>query len=260
MRSVKLPAAIRPARRDSLPVASLSQGPQSPARDRVFVLRSNPPGQQNDSYQIHQTAESHFKWRVALFVNEGFLAAVEIDVDQQQSGFHPRYIEREHSGGMNIEGATVRHQRVPNFESIVRSDPEFITQIARVARARNLNRPTRDSSFCHTKVFETRDVCVLYETLEQAARSWTLQGERGNTFRNVFDLHVHACGVLRKPAQTRIGCGPAIGILFETRNCAVVDHFTAFVAPRCIDHLAHRHFSHIASDDAVNESRSVFTG
>ncbi len=71
-------------------------------------------------------------------------------------------------------------------------------------------------------------------------------------------MNIHAGGVLCKPPQTRIGSGPAISILLETGNRAVVNHFPTLITPRRIDHLAHRHFAHITRDDAIDESRRVF--
>src|SRR4051794_40729828 len=109
---------------------------------------------------------------------------------------------------MNIKRTSRLHQCVPNFDCLVGCDPDLVTEIARVTSPRNLNRYARDCGFRYAKVFEVRDVCVLHETFKQAARSWSLQCEPGNAFGNVFDLHVHARGVLSEPAQTRIGGGP----------------------------------------------------
>ena len=86
--------------------------------------------------------------------------------------------------------------------------------------------------------------CVCQPRFAEASRSWSLQRERRDCFRNVFDLHRESSGVLRKPTETGIGGGPAIGIFFKPRNSAVVDYFPTFVAPGRVDHLAHRDFAH----------------
>src|ERR1041384_2261194 len=161
---------------------------------------------------------------------------------------------------MNIKRTARLHQCVLNFDCLVRCDPDLVTEIACVSSTRNLNRHARDHGPGYAKVFEVPDVGVLHQTLEQTTRSWSLQGERGNAFGNVFNLNVHARGVLSEPTKTRIGGRPAIRVFFETRNRAVVDYFATFVAPGCIDYLAHRHLSHVASDDAIDEARRIFAG
>src|SRR5262249_29145424 len=68
---------------------------------------------------------------------------------------------------------------------------------------------------------------------------------------------VHSRGILSKPSEARIGGGPAISVLLEPRNSAIVDHFTALITPRRIDHLAHRHLPHIARDDTIDQPRRI---
>src|ERR1700741_4996644 len=105
---------------------------------------------------------------------------------------------------MNIKRTAALHQSVPNFDCLIGSDPDFVTEIARVTGARDFDRHASNSAFGHAKIFQVRDVAILHETLEQTSGSWTLQSKRGNAFGNVFDLDVHAGGVLCKPAQARI--------------------------------------------------------
>src|SRR6185369_4120777 len=144
-----------------------------------------------------------------------FLAAVEVDVDQQQSCFDARDVERQHAGRMNIKSASGINQCIPNFDRVFGRDPDLVAEVAGVAGSRNLDRHICDGAFSHTKVLEVCDVGVFDEALEEPAGSGSLQSKRGNAFGDVLDLNVHAGGVLCEPAQARIRCGPAIGVLLE---------------------------------------------
>jgi hypothetical protein len=64
---------------------------------------------------------------------------------------------------------------------------------------------------------------------------------------------------LSEPAQAWIGRSPAISIFFKTRDRAIVDHFTVFVAPGRVDNLPDRNLAHVARDDAIDQARRVFT-
>ena len=44
----------------------------------------------------------------------GFLAAVEIDLDQKQAGFNARDIQCQHAGRMNVKGAAMFHKCIPD--------------------------------------------------------------------------------------------------------------------------------------------------
>jgi hypothetical protein len=62
---------------------------------------------------------------------------------------------------------------------------------------------------------------------------------------------------LRNQRKLEIGSGPAIFILIQTSDRAVINHFAVFIAPAAINHLADRDFVHIARDDAVHELGGV---
>src|SRR5262245_42231056 len=64
-------------------------------------------------FQIDEAAETQLEWRVFLPLYKRLLAAVEVDIDQQQAGFDARHIEREHASGMQVEGRAFRHKGVP---------------------------------------------------------------------------------------------------------------------------------------------------
>ena len=109
---------------------------------------------------------------------------------------------------------------------------------------------------------------VDIEDISESVSALALQGptsgrllkrQRRYTFGNIFNLDVHPGCVLCKPAQARIGCGPAIGVFLEPGHRAVVDHFSMLIAPRRVDDLAHRHLSHVTSDYAIDQSRRIST-
>src|SRR6267378_6516559 len=141
---------------------------------------------------------------------------------------------------MNIESPAGSHQFIPNSQRLVARHPDFITEIAGVASARNLDGNTSKRSFCHSKVLQASDVRVADQTLKQAPRSRALQRERGYSFRDVFNFDLHAAGILSEPTQAGICRSPAISVFFKTRHSAIIDHFALLVTPRRIDDLAHR--------------------
>src|SRR5262249_27730781 len=64
--------------------------------------------------------------------------------------------------------------------------------------------------------------------------------------------------VLAKPAQAGIGRGPAIFVLFQASDCAVVNHLSLFIAPAAVDHLTRLHLINVARDHAVYQPGGVF--
>ena len=74
---------------------------------------------------------------------------------------------------------------------------------------------------------------------------------------NVLDLDVEADGVLAKPAQIRIGCRPAIAVLLQPGDGAVVDDLAVFIAPAAVDHLVDRDFVDVARDHAIHEAGCI---
>src|ERR1043166_8604126 len=80
-----------------------------------------------------------------------------------------------------------------------------------------------------------------------------LQRKRGSGLGDVFDLDFEAGGVLREPAQGGVCRRPAVGVLGEARDRAVVNDVAALVAPRRVDDLADGDLAH----DAVNQARSM---
>ena len=130
--------------------------------------------------------------------DQRLLAAVEVDVDEQQAGFDARDVEREHAGRMDVEGPAAIHQRVPDVDRTIPRHPDLIAQIACVSRPRDLDGHSRDGSARHPEVFEVSDIGVGGRG-EKPSRGRTLQRERGDLLRDVLDADVEANGVLGEP-------------------------------------------------------------
>src|SRR5439155_14880731 len=95
---------------------------------------------------------------------------------------------------------------------------------------------------------------------QHAAGHRPLERQRGDSFRNIFDLYVEGQRVLLEPAQAGIRGGPAILVFAEARDGAVVDDFTFGITPAAGNDLIDRDFVDIACDYAVYELRSVAAG
>ena len=209
--------------------------------------------------EVHQTAETHFERRILLFFNQRFLAAIEIDVDQKESRFDARDVERQHSCGCYVERPPACYQSIPHVQCPIGINPDFITEIARVSRAGNLNRHAGYLSRGYAKVFQVSEVGIFGNRFQKPRRGWPLQRQRGHALRDVFDPHLEPDGVLGEPAQARVGRGPAINVFIEPRHRAVVDHFAVLVAPGRVNHLADRNLAQVARDDAIDQTRRIFS-
>src|SRR5207237_4991877 len=81
-------------------------------------------------FEIHQPAQAHFKRRIFLFIDQGLLAAVKIDIDQKQTRFDARDVKSQHARGLDVERAATLNQVIPNVECLIGRDPDFINEIA----------------------------------------------------------------------------------------------------------------------------------
>src|SRR5712691_704436 len=64
---------------------------------------------------------------------------------------------------------------------------------------------------------------------------------------------------MRKPSQAGICRRPAISVLLQTRNSAIVDNFAMLVAPGGVDYLAHGNLAHVARDNAIDKPSGVLS-
>ena len=146
-----------------------------------------------------------------------------------------------------------------NFNSIIPWHPDFVSQIAGVAGAGDVDGNAGNFAAGDAEIFQIRDI-GFGDGLQQLGRRGSLQSERGDFLGNILDLNIHVQAVLAEPAQAGIGGGPAIDVFFETRNGAVVDDLALFIAPAAINDLAHFDFVDIARDNAVHEACRVLAG
>src|SRR6185436_18024070 len=101
--------------------------------------------------ELDEAAEPHLERRISLRLDQGLLAAVEVDVDQQQARFDAGDVEREHAGGVNVEGTAAAHQRIPDVDGAIPRHPDLVTEIARVAGARDVDRHAADGAAGHAE-------------------------------------------------------------------------------------------------------------
>ncbi len=147
------------------------------------------PADKRPLRQIHQTREAELEGRVLLRLDHRLLAAVEIDVDEEQSRFDAGDIEREHPGWVEIELRAGGDERIPHREGAGRRQPDLVTQIARVSRTRNINEHVGDRCAGGTKVLQRLDRHVG-DGPQQLRRRRSLQRQCGDLFGIVFDLDV----------------------------------------------------------------------
>ena len=227
--------------------ATLGFGGESVAANEAFFL------------QIDQFAEADFGGRVTLRIDESLFARKVVHFDKNESGFDTRDIERDHSGGMNVEGLSLVHEFVPDFHGVVPRAPDFVAEIAGVAGARNIHGNAGYFSVRDTKIFEIGNAC-FGNGMKKFAGCGALQRERGDFFGDVFDFDVEAERVLLKPAKAGIGGGPTVVIFTKAGDRPVVDDIAFRVAPAAVDDLVHGDFVDIPRDDAVDETRGVGAG
>src|SRR5262249_42280126 len=131
--------------------------------------------------EINEAAQAHLKGRILLFFDKRFLAAIEVDIDQQQAGFNSRDVECEHARRMNIKGSPLVHERVPDADGVASGYPNLVAEIAGVTCAGNLNGNIGYCSFCDSEVFQIFNVRTGYQAFQQTSGGRTLQCECGYT-------------------------------------------------------------------------------
>jgi hypothetical protein len=68
--------------------------------------------------ELHE-APSPISNGVLLRFDQRLLAAVEVDVDQQETGLDACDVEGEHAGRVDVERASAKHQGVPDRDGTV---------------------------------------------------------------------------------------------------------------------------------------------
>ncbi len=92
---------------------------------------------------------------------------------------------------------------------------------------------------------------------EDRARQRSLERERGERLRDVFDLHVEPRRVVLEPAQVRLRRGDAELVLAQARDRAVVEHLAGGVAPRRIGDLADLQAADFSRHHQIEEAGGV---
>ena len=78
----------------------------------------------------------------------------------RQPSFHAGNIERQHSGGVQIELLAFVGESVPDFHGVVPRHPDLVAEIAGVAGAGNVDRHSCDFAAGDAEVFQVGDVGV----------------------------------------------------------------------------------------------------
>ena len=203
--------------------------------------------------QIDGPREVQLEGRRELAVDQRLARGDVIDVDQHQTRFDARDVERQHAGGHDAVRAAGIDERIPDRQSLGGIEPDFEAKVAGVSRARDLDRDAAQAGARHAEVLERRRA----ERLQDGPGGRALQRERGNALRNIGDLHLESCGVVLEPAQIRLGRGHAEAVLIQARHGAVVDHLAGVIAPGRVKHLASLCLEHVARHDQVEEPRGV---
>src|SRR5215469_3178411 len=160
---------------------------------------------------------------------------------------------------MEIELLTLFGKRIPNLYTLIPRDPDFVSEIAGVTSARDVDWHSRNLPARDAEIFQVGDVCFR-NRFQQLRRCGALQGEGSHLLRNVFDLYVHIQAVLTEPAQAGVGGGPAIDVFLETRNRAVVDHLPFLIAPAAVNNLPDFDLIDVACDHAVHQAGRILAG
>ena len=87
-----------------------------------------------------------------------------------------------------------------------------------------------------------------------------MQGERRKLFGDVLDLHLESNGVLPEPAQVRIGGGPAVAVLLEAGDSAIIDHLAVLITPAAINDLIDGDLVDVARQHTIYETGGVAPG
>src|SRR5262249_37595339 len=149
------------------------------------------------------------------------------------------------------------HERVPDLYRIAPVDPDLVAQVAGVSGAGDIYGHACDLAAGHAEILQLGDVGYA-NGFYQLARSRSLQCERGDFLRDVFNLDIHVQPAPAKPAQAGISRGAAIFVFFQARNGAVVNGHARRVAPAAVNRLAWLQLVDVAGDDAVHQPGCVF--
>ena len=157
---------------------------------------------------------------------------------------------------MDVERPAAAHQRVPHLDGAIPRHPDLVAEIARVAGARDVDRHAGDRPLVMRKYLRCR--CRRRPPRASSRAEVGPCSASAATCSEMSSIaHVETDGVLREPAQVRIGGGPAVRVLRQPRHRPVVDHLAVLVAPRRVVDLPDGELRRVARDDAIDEPGRV---
>ncbi len=121
-----------------------------------------------------------------------------VDLEQDEPGFEPDHVECQHAGRADPVVGPGTHERVPRVHGPFRRDPDFVPEIARVARARDIDRDSLAAQ--PERGGAPPEVAEVGERfpgrgLEDRPRERTLERDRRDRLALVLDRDVEAAGV-----------------------------------------------------------------
>src|SRR5258706_9216349 len=209
--------------------------------------------------EVDEPAHRELVRRVVLVRVQGVSRRGVIDLEQDEPGLEPDDIEGEHPGRPDAIRGTRHHERVPGRGRLAGGDPDLVSEVARVARPRDVDIDLAELRRASPEVAQVVER-LAGRRLEHRPRERPLERDRGDLFRDVLDRHVQAASVEREPALLRIRGGPPELVRGEAMDRAVVDDLAVLVAPGRVVDLPDLELRRIAGDDPVDEPLRLWTG
>src|SRR6185503_322295 len=104
----------------------------------LLALERQPPDEVA-TVEVDQAAHGQLVGRVVLLRVQGVSRRGVVDLEQDQPGLEADDVEGEHARRPDPVAATRRHDRVPGLGRALCWNPQLVTEVARVARARHLD-------------------------------------------------------------------------------------------------------------------------
>src|SRR6185436_7138879 len=229
---------------------------------RLLALECQ-PADEVPAVEVDQAAHRELVGGVVLLGVQGVSRGRVVDLEQHEACLQPDDVEGEHARRPNAVAPTRRHDGVPRLGRALRGDPQLVAEVARVARARDLDLDALPAQAQRRR--PAAEVAQLSERLlggllEGAPGQRTLERDRRDLLGDVIDGDVEVAGVEGQPAELGVGGGPEVLGLGESMDRAVVDDLAVLVAPGRVPDLPHGELRGVAGDHPVDERGRVRAG
>ena len=222
-------------------------------------MREGSPPHEVRLVQVDEPAEAQLEGRVLLLRGEGITNTGELGADKDQPGFDAEHVQ---CGGADRPKAEVRtnlEQGIPEVDRPRRLDPQFVAEIARVARAGHVDGDLAYGRGASAEILQAAPV-LSRNRLEHGPRRRPLEGQRSDLPGDVIDSNVQPARVQAEPPVVGLRSRPPERRLFQTAHGAVVDELAALVAPGRVVDLIDLKLAGVSRDDAVDQPDRVGPG